>query len=173
MVRNKNRLYVALYPTGGGNNEAPRYHWGLLVGPKVEGTSEVPGTRYHVKNNPIDGWVYEELPVRDVRTTNSLLARVLIGKVENDARLKNTFRGVPVIQNDPNWRCRTWVTNAVAAIARDGKSVGTAELDWDKIEATARQYVSSKSAAGRYQNAVDFLGPKPTWDMLENREIVS
>ncbi|OAX85360.1 hypothetical protein ACJ72_00249 [Emergomyces africanus] len=103
-------------------------------GPKVEGTGAVPGIRYHVKNNPINGWVYEEVPLRDVRTTTSLLARVLIGKVENDAQLKNILRSVPVIQNDTNWRCRTWIANALAAIASDGKAVGTAELDWDKIE---------------------------------------
>jgi hypothetical protein len=58
----------------------------------------------------------------------------------------------------------------LAEIARDGKAVGTSELDWQKIEATVRQYVGEKAAAGRYQNAADMLKPKPTWDMLENKE---
>jgi hypothetical protein len=55
---------------------------------------------------------------------------------------------------------------------RDVKALGTSELNWQKIEATAREYVSEKTAGGRYQNLADMLKPKPTWDMLENKEII-
>lgn len=67
---------------------------------------------------------------------------------------------------------RTWVANALAEILRDGNALGTSELNWQKIEETAREYVSKKTAAGRYQNMADILKPKPTWDMLENKEII-
>ncbi|KAH7396968.1 hypothetical protein DE146DRAFT_61908 [Phaeosphaeria sp. MPI-PUGE-AT-0046c] len=171
MPSNKSRLYIALYPSGVVNNEERKYHWGFLIGPKAERKDVVPGTRYHVKNSPL-GWVYEEIPLENVRTTNSLLARILIAKIEDEQRLISLFRGLPVTQGDTNWRCRTWIASGLAEIAKDGGCVGTAELNWEKIEAFARQYVREKTASGRYQSAADLLKPKPTWDMLENRESV-
>ena len=47
----------------------------------------MPGARYHVKNAPLGGWVYEEIPLENVRATNSLLARILIAKIEDEERL--------------------------------------------------------------------------------------
>lgn len=154
--------------------KSTRYHWGFLIGPKVERGDQVPGMRYHVKNHPVEGWKYEELPLPNVRSTNSLLARILIAKIENEERLVTIFRSIPVIQGDSSWRCRTWLGHAVAEIARDGKAVGSsAALDWPEIEAIARRYVGEKTAAGRYRNAADMLLPKPTFDMLERRETIS
>ncbi|KAH6960333.1 hypothetical protein HG530_008171 [Fusarium avenaceum] len=170
---NKTRLYIALYPSGVVNNEERRYHWGFLIGPKNEGGTEVPGMRYHVKNHPIQSWVYEEISLSNVRSTNSLLARIVIAKIEDEKRLIEIIRNTSVVTNDPNWRCRTWVAEVLARIAQDGNAVGTAELDWRKIEAVARDYVANKTAAGRYLNSADIMQPKPTWDMLQGKEIVS
>ncbi|EME42134.1 hypothetical protein DOTSEDRAFT_36062 [Dothistroma septosporum NZE10] len=133
----KLRLYVALYPSGVVNNEERRdraekfnrYHWGLLIGPKNEGSNQVPGKRYHVKNTPVDGWKYEEVELDNVRNTNSLLARILIAKVEDLTRLTTILRSVPVVQDDPNWRCRTWIATALSVLERDGKAVGTSQLN--------------------------------------------
>ncbi|KAF2264793.1 hypothetical protein CC78DRAFT_553322 [Lojkania enalia] len=161
MPSNKNRLYIALYPSGVVNNEDRKYHWGFLIGPKAERKDVIPGARYHVKNSPF-GWTYEEIPLENVRTTNNLLARILIAKIEDEQRLIALFRRLPVVQGDSNWRCRTWVASALAEIAKDGKC----------IEAFARRYVGDKTASGRYRSAADMLKPKPTWDMLENRERV-
>ncbi|KAH6651582.1 hypothetical protein BKA67DRAFT_660381 [Truncatella angustata] len=172
MPSNKPRLYIALYPSGVVNSEERKYHWGFLIGPKAESKAIVPGARYHVKNSPL-GWTYEEIPLENVRTTNSLLARILIAKIEDEQRLIALLRQLPVIQGDPNWRCRTWIAGALAEIARDGKCLGTAQLDWHKIEAFARHYVGDKTASGRYHSAADLIKPKPTWDMLENKEIVA
>ncbi|KAL4965893.1 uncharacterized protein BDV14DRAFT_52332 [Aspergillus stella-maris] len=108
-------------------------------------------SRYHVKNTPIKGWEYQEVDLADVRTTTTLLARVLVAKIENEERLISINRSIPIIQNDPNWRCRTWLANALEAIAKDGKAVGTSKLDWRKIEPTARRYVADKTSAGRYK----------------------
>jgi hypothetical protein len=66
----------------------------------------------------------------NVQSTVNLLARILIAKIENEERLVEILRSVPVVQDDPNWRCRTWLANALAAIKTDGKAVGTAQLDW-------------------------------------------
>jgi hypothetical protein len=142
-----------------------------LVGPKAESKDVIPGTRYHVKNSPL-GWTYEEVALENVRTTNNLLARILIAKIEDDQRLIALFRGLPVVQGDPNWRCRHWIANGLAKIAKDGKCVGTAELDWQEIEPFARQYVGDKTASGRYRSSADLSKPKPTWNMLENKESV-
>lgn len=46
-----------------------RYHWSLLVGPKKETSTEIPGMRYHVKNTPTQGWKYEEVELGNVRST--------------------------------------------------------------------------------------------------------
>ena len=62
--------------------------------------------------------------MQNVQNTTSLLVRVMIGKVENLARLITILWSIPVIQNDPGWRCRTWCANASAAIAADGEAVG-------------------------------------------------
>lgn len=118
----------------------------------------------------MDGWTYEAVPLQDVRTTNGLLVRILIAKIIDEKQLVETLQQVPVVQGDPNWRCRTWITSALAQIAMDGHCVGTAELDWQKIEAFARQYVGTKIAAGRYGEGADMAKPRPMWDLLENRE---
>ncbi|EGE07146.1 hypothetical protein TEQG_06134 [Trichophyton equinum CBS 127.97] len=170
MVSQKKRLYIALYPSGVTNNAERKYHWAFLVGPKAEDADEVPGTRYHVKNNMLNVWEYEEVKLRNVKNTLNLLARIMIGKIEDEARLVKIFQEVPLVQNDETWRCRTWVKNALTAIEKDGKAVGTSILNWEKIEAKAREYVGEKTAAGRYKNIDDLKLPKPTWDMIDDKE---
>jgi hypothetical protein len=125
-----------------------------------------------VKNHPVSGWTYEEKSVSDVRSTNTLLARIVIAKVENEQRLIELLRNIPVVNGDPNWRCRTWVAQALAEIAKDGNCVGSSQLDWRTVEAFARQYVAQKTTAGRYTKAEDMLKPKPTYDLIEGKETV-
>lgn len=146
-----------------------KYHWGFLIGPKVENDGAVPGARYHVKNSAF-GWKYEENALGNVRWTNNLLARILIAKTEDEQRLITLLRSLPVVQNDPDWRCRSWIANALEQIAKDDTCVGTAELEWLKIERFARDYVGKKTANGRYGVGADMTRPKPTWDMIENVE---
>ncbi|KAF2765593.1 hypothetical protein EJ03DRAFT_345601 [Teratosphaeria nubilosa] len=149
MPSDKPRLYVALYPSGTTNNEERKYHWAFL------------------------GWKYEEVGLKNVRSTITLLTRILIAKVEYERRLVEIMRSQPVIQDDPNWRCRTWIASVLKELARDGKAVGTSQLDWETVEATARQCVASKTADGRYQRYEDLLKRKPTWDMLEIKETMT
>jgi hypothetical protein len=94
----------------------------------VEDGVAVEGTWYHVKNLPVVGWQYEETHLGNVQSTVNLLARFLIAKIEDEELLIAIFRNVRVVQNDPNWRCRTWVAHVLRDLARDGKAVGTSEL---------------------------------------------
>ena len=143
----------------------------------MEKAAQVPGRRCHVKNRPNPNgpgsvWQYEEVKLQNVQNTTTLLVRVMIGKIENLARLITILRSIPVIQNDPGWRCRTWCTNALAAIAADGKAVGTSVLDWQRIEQAARWYAGQKTAQGRFATSALLTTPKPTWDLLENKEMI-
>ncbi|KAI1804868.1 hypothetical protein F4811DRAFT_517999 [Daldinia bambusicola] len=171
MVSNKKRLYIAIYPSGVRGNETRKYHWAFLVGPKNEGDGEVPGHRYHVRN-PGGTWIYEDVSLRNVKSTINLLARVLIAKITDEKRLLEIFRSTPVVQNDPNFSCRTWLVDALSRISADGKAVGTAVLEWEKIEKSARSYVEEKTATGRYGAGVDMTAAKPVWDLLEQQEIM-
>ncbi|KAL4985570.1 hypothetical protein BDW68DRAFT_179611 [Aspergillus falconensis] len=138
----------------------------------MESGNGVPGKRYHVKNTPVKGWEYQEVNLPDVRTTTALLTRILIAKIEDEERLIVIIRSIPVVQHDPDWRCCTRLANVLAALAKTVRS-------WDvrarlgKIERTARQYVAENTSAGRYQNAANLAGSRPTWDMLTNKQVVT
>lgn len=107
-----------------------------------------------------------------MKATNTLLARIVIAKIEDKKRLLRLLRETRVVQNDPNFRCRTWVSDALLRISNSKPSVvGTSELDWDKIERKARRYVEKKTAAGRYLEADRMLDPKPTWNLMEEKEV--
>lgn len=150
-----------------------RYHWGFLIGPKIENKDEVEGTRCHVKNPIGRGWIYEEAHLNNVRNTTRLLGRITIAKITDENRLLQIIRSTPIVQDDPNWRCRTWVADVLARLAKDGRAVGTSELSWAKIERVARDYVGKKAAEGRYGHGADLSKPKPTWSLLEGRETAS
>lgn len=188
MVSDKKRLHVAIYPSGVSNSDERkyvnpvnhvykskltvphRYHWAFLVGPKLEKQQEVPGMKYHVKNHPTAGWTFEETPVDDVGVATNLLARLTIAKIKDEKRLVEILRGTTVVQDDPEWRCRTWVSEVLTRLAEDGTVVGTGWLEWDDIEALARQYVMKKSAAGRYAEMKELA---PTWSLVDGKETVA
>ncbi|OTA99833.1 hypothetical protein M426DRAFT_16064 [Hypoxylon sp. CI-4A] len=174
MGANKKRLYLALYPSGSASGkEELRYHWSFLVGPKIEEGVCVPGMRYHVKDPLRQGWKYEACKVKDIRCTVNLLARIVIAKIEDEERLIEIFKSTPVNGDDKEFNCRTWVKDAVNRLADDGKAVGTAVLDWDELEKRSREYVVEKHKGGRYDEGQDMTQPKPTWDLLENKELIS
>ncbi|OTA87756.1 hypothetical protein M434DRAFT_35194 [Hypoxylon sp. CO27-5] len=173
MVSNKKRLYLALYPSeDGAEREDLKYHLAFLVGPKMENQPQVLGMRYHIRILPSGLWDLVEEGLPDVRSTVPLLVRVLIAKITNEQQLVEILRDTPILQNDPAFNYRTWVMDAVARIARDGGAVGTSQLNWEKIEARARRYAADKIVAGRFGPDKDLTRPKPTWDMLQGKEIV-
>ncbi|KAJ4164507.1 hypothetical protein LMH87_006179 [Akanthomyces muscarius] len=117
MVSNKNRLYVALYPSGVANNDERKYHWGFIIGPKNESKEEVRGLRCNVRNYPLRGWTYEETKLQNVKSTNNLLARIRVAKIEDEKRLLEILRETPLVQDDPEFRCRTWMADVLSRIA--------------------------------------------------------
>ncbi|KAB5572696.1 hypothetical protein GE09DRAFT_1054736 [Coniochaeta sp. 2T2.1] len=182
MPSDKKRLYIALYPSGVANNPERMYHWGFIIGPKetkkVKSSQDPPtGKRCHVKNRGKKGvpggeWFYEERDLPNAQTSVQLLARLVIAKVEDEARLLAIIRNGPVITGDPNWRCRTWCAGVLQRLKEDGRAVGTSQLDWPTIEAFGREYVAGKNAAKRYDTQELVLGPKPTYDMIEDKELL-
>ncbi|KAI0882915.1 uncharacterized protein GGS22DRAFT_190892 [Annulohypoxylon maeteangense] len=174
MVLNKKRLYLALYPSGNTSERQDlKYHLAFIIGPKNEYKEQVPGMRFHIKNLPGGGWRYAEDVLPDVQTSVRLLVRVLIAKITNESQLIEVFRNTPIFQKDPTFNCRTWVIDALSRISNNRKVVGTSQLDWKMIEERARTYVAMKTVVGRFGEGQDMRRPKPTWDMLEDKEIVA
>ncbi|KAK7916939.1 hypothetical protein PG985_010547 [Apiospora marii] len=58
---------------------------------EVEKEEKIPGTRCHVKNGP-RGWIYEEVGLPNVRSTASLLVRIVIAKITDERRLLQILR---------------------------------------------------------------------------------
>ena len=129
--------------------------------------------------------MYEELPVPDVRACANLLARVLIAKVADEARLRQIIRSTP-LSSDPAFRCRDWAANVMARLlhqdSEQRRVKGRAALcalatrpmpRWEDVERTALAYVGRKEAEGRYR--ISELAPclKPTWDMLTDKELIA
>jgi hypothetical protein len=102
-----------------------------------------------------------------------LLARVMIGKVVDGARLSVTLAAVLLVQDDPAWTCRIWVRDAIAALEADGKSLGTRVTDWERIEQMSTTYVAQKRKQGRYDGSGTWkAGTVPTYDLLEEKETI-
>lgn len=100
-----------------------------------------------------------------------MLVRILVAKIEDRRRLSSVLRSIPIVQDDPGFDTQAWVASALARIAADGRAVGTADLDWGKIEATARGFVERKTTEGRFLQG-DFDSPQPMWDLLANKEVL-
>ncbi|KAM5443220.1 hypothetical protein MferCBS31731_001537 [Microsporum ferrugineum] len=171
MAPGKDRLYIALYH----HKREGVYHWAYLVSPKSAPDSPNQTVKYHVTNvlQPVEEtvreeWRYERQLLAEVKTPR-LLARLLIGKVEKSRReFEQCLGRVPLVQDDPDWRCRTWTKQAMAELQR-GKVLSSSSItDWDIIEAEGRAYVERKKGEGRYRVIMDTI---PTYDLLERREI--
>jgi len=128
--------------------------------------------RYDVKNHPIHSCIYEKISLDNVRSTNNPLGRTVIATIQYETRLVEIIRNAPAVHNDPNQCCRPCITQTLSGIAQDDRVTGTVELDWGNYEAVAREYVASKTAAGRYLDAADMALLQPTYDMLERKEVV-
>ena len=136
------------------------------------------GYRYHVRQwlDPARPggltWEYVSLEIPLIQT-NMLLGRIMIAKITDKAHIRSTLAAVPAIQDDPSWTCRIWVKDAIAALEADGKSLGTRVTKWTTIEQNANNYIRQKRQQRRYDGSGSWEpGTVPTFDLLENREII-
>ncbi|PVH73063.1 hypothetical protein DL98DRAFT_59174 [Cadophora sp. DSE1049] len=184
MPSNKDRLYVALYARAGaakmpgGEDE---YHWGLVIGPKIEGETEQ-GMRYHAKEvmtGPGQStWVFEEKSI-SLLATSMLLVRVMVAKVENRERLVDVLRKVPIRQGQKDWNCVSWAREALEAAGADGmgkgkgRVLGTSRTEWQAVRDAVMWYVGSKKEQHRWDGTAGFdTKYAATYDLLDKKEII-
>lgn len=172
---NKKRLYIVIFA----HTPPDRFHWGICTGPKNEEKEDDPkGFLFHITNPIRPGsqveWKYECRPITSGKTTRSSLARITIGKILDFDALKRILEHVPVRQGDPNWRCRQWVRDAVAALANSTGVIGTSVdlKDWAFIEGEVTQYGKGKTLAGRYSKEGFDQSVLPTYDLIARKEVV-
>lgn len=105
--------------------------------------------------------------------THALLVRVLVAKVANLDRVMDILRNVPVKDEEPECNCVYWVKNALEALDRDKKALGTRKIGWELVRDTAMKYVEDKKAQNRFEVGSGFDTTKaPALDLLENRETI-
>ncbi|KAI1117982.1 hypothetical protein F5Y14DRAFT_447391 [Nemania sp. NC0429] len=179
---NKDRLYLALYARGGmptmpGREDA--YHWALIVASKTNPDDDRQAIRFHAKESmsadsspPRLVWAYEEQQI-DRGPQYMLLTRVIIGKVLDKGRLRSIIGGIPVRPETPGWNCVGWVREAVDAVLRDDRALGTTVETWAEVKDTAMHYIEAKRASHRFDGQGKLSGgTAATWDMLQNKEVI-
>ncbi|KAJ7500664.1 hypothetical protein B0H11DRAFT_786549 [Mycena galericulata] len=123
---NKYRLYISLLLREKQNN----FHWAITLAPKNEQPNAKDSMRYDAANTITASWNgihpvpwryrYDAVdPLLDLK----LVARVLVAKLPSDIpfqewadRIDETFRAVPLIQDNPSWNCRSWVIHALSEL---------------------------------------------------------
>ncbi|PKX97055.1 uncharacterized protein P174DRAFT_364659 [Aspergillus novofumigatus IBT 16806] len=167
MPSNKDRLYVALYE--------PRYHWALIVGPKVGDEGSL-GVRYHAKERPkvagVSEWFFEESECTPA-PSSMLLVRIMIGKVADANRLVGILQNTPIRQGHPGWNCVFCVKEALEKLKVNPSALGTSVDDWETVRREAINYCQRKKEQHRFDGQGDFnMRQAPTYDLMERKEII-
>ncbi|KAF7893879.1 hypothetical protein EAF00_007393 [Botryotinia globosa] len=180
MPAGKDRLYVALYARSGKalmpGKEDTSYHWAFLVGPKkeVEGSE---GTRFHVKesfsvSSGKSEWIYDEQSIRLI-STQMLLVRIMIAKIEDRGRMLQVLRNVPLRSGTEGWNCVGWVREALVELQSDGRALGTAVVDWSTVRDAAMNYCQRKKDEDRFDGVIDWKTTKAaTFDLIDGKETI-
>lgn len=171
MPSNKYRLCIGLY----GRDVPNTYHWAFLATPKVPLGTPNETIRYHVANRPVkrdgvtkDTWTFEKKELATLQT-QMLLVVVVVAKVEGSLEdLEASLRRVPVIQDNPEWRCRTWVANGLAQVIKD-RILGTGVTNWTDVERGCLEYVQRKTHEGRFKKT-PLPETTPTYDLIAKKE---
>lgn len=184
-TRDKPRLYIALYPRGGlsffrNNFNCDSYHWSLIVGPQTALRTD-PATRYHIAHVDDENtrkYFYEEQDIPSNAGAQTVLVRVTVAKVVDEARLRALLRDIPLREDDSAYTCHSWVREAFIKLLSDSKSVKSylKSDDWNAVEACARKYCKRKRDAGRFvensEGEANRWNPQiiSTFNFWENRE---
>ena len=150
-----------------------RYHWALILGPKIEAI-DATGMRYHAKEsiteNGVSTWVFQEKESA-LTATSMILVRVLIAKVNNKDRLVSILRNVPIRSDLPGWNCVGWVKEALERLEADGKVLGTSVTEWSIVKNAAMDYCQRKRDEHRFDGKSQYdMETVPTYDLLDRKE---
>lgn len=171
--KNKDRLYIALYDLGGcfgggvsyNRVDIPHkkgeYQWALLISPKEE-YEDTEAERWLMRQKAIDGssrtvWTVETDEVL-LRPHDSILARILIGKVTDRNRLAGILL-ISKISSTAIERPRkhlTWIRDMVTDLRKDGKCCKHLP-EWQYIEQACMEFAEKSNYS---------LGQFPTLDMI-------
>jgi hypothetical protein len=117
-------------------------------------------------------WQFEEREIT-MFATAMVLVHVVIGKVANLKRLESTLRSTPIKGEEPGWNCVVWVKDALEALEKDRKALGTSNTDWGTVRNAAMRYVEGKKAEHRFDGKGNFdMQEVATWDLLEGKELI-
>lgn len=116
-------------------------------------------------------WIYEAIKINSNHDSR-LLVRILLGEVSREDILERLFAEVPVVQDDPDFNCITWVQQALSRLNRSRILRTEVRFDWDSIQKTALEYVSKKKQQGRFESSWEGDSSKvATFDMILGREV--
>ncbi|KAG5635483.1 hypothetical protein H0H81_011087 [Sphagnurus paluster] len=142
------RLYMALYWKGAKGPDDVNYHTALLLLPKILDPSserQQRVRRYHIVNGVReDGTQRWDFKPEHARPRSYLLrGLVFLGKLQGDVvelecRLERVLERVPIVQEDPAWRCHHWTWAAITGLIDPLPS--PAERVWE----TAVMFVDSR-----------------------------
>lgn len=152
-----------------------------MVGPKNEKDNSR-GVRYHAKEvlhttTMAWEWQFEKVET-SLGTTRMILVRMMVAKVVDDGRLDEILRAVVMQPGTPGWNCVGWVKDALEALERDGRALGTRVIQWDKVRNTAMEFCTRKETEDRFKlttsnNPKKYdLSKVPTYNLLDRKEVV-
>lgn len=158
------------------NLDVDRYHWALTTGPKKE-NDKSEGLRVHAREkfdyatNTI-AWKFEERAI-PVYATEMLLARICVGKIEDDDKFVSIVRSIPIRDKEQGWNCVFWVAEALERLVADEGAMGTSVMDWQTVRDAAMSYVQEKKDAHRFDGRGDYdMRKAATFSLIEGKELI-
>lgn len=121
----------------------------------------------------MSAWVFEELTV-SMLTTQMILVRVVLAKVENVEKLVQLLRQIPIRQGEEGWNCVYWVKEALAQVEKSKGVVGTSVLDWETLRDAALTYCQRKKDEHRFDGKGKYDTQRvATYDLIQKKETIA
>ncbi|KAF8900864.1 hypothetical protein CPB84DRAFT_1847103 [Gymnopilus junonius] len=157
---NKRRLYMALFHRRASEINSMRWHTALVVMPKTPEGSVKDATLFHIVDK-IDGetkkviWCFDG-PQAIYARSHSLAGLVFIGKLKKDVsdeylhQILNRVPNLHYVEENPNWRCRHWVWDALPLLVGEGvvdkvENISVSgQILWDKLVVLIETYASRR-----------------------------
>lgn len=105
--------------------------------------------------------------------SSMLLVRIMVAKICDISRLERVLRSVPLRGDKDGWNCVSWIREALLLASLEPGVLGTHMKDWEEIRQKAMSYVDQKKTSHQFDGLGQFDASKPpTWDMLQDRELI-